>query len=44
MYKISRQLHPFYVERGIYQLTDHAYSMSMSIFCNYLVTTLLINC
>jgi hypothetical protein len=39
--KVIRHLHPFYVQRGICQLTDHAYGMSMSIFCNYSVTVLL---
>jgi hypothetical protein len=40
--KVSKHLHPFYVKRGICQLTNHAYDMSMSIFCNYSVTVLLI--
>jgi hypothetical protein len=40
--KVNRHLHPFYVKRGICQLTDHAYDMSIRTFCNYLVTTLLI--
>jgi hypothetical protein len=39
--EVSRHLHPFYVKRGICQLTDHAYDMSMSIFCNYSVTMIL---
>ena len=39
--EVSIHLHPFYVKRGICQLTDHAYDMSMFIFCNYLVTVLL---
>jgi hypothetical protein len=39
--EVSKHLHPFFVKRGICQLTDHAYDMSMSIFHNYLVTVLL---
>jgi hypothetical protein len=39
--EVSKHLHPFYVKRGICQLTDHAYDMSMSVFCNYLVTVIL---
>jgi hypothetical protein len=39
--EVSKQLHFFYVKRGICQLTDHAYDMSMSIFCNYSITMLL---
>jgi hypothetical protein len=39
--KVSRHLHHFYVKRGICQLTDNAYDMSMSIFCNYSVTMIL---
>jgi hypothetical protein len=31
MCEVSKYLHPFYVEHGICQLTDHAYDMSMSI-------------
>jgi hypothetical protein len=42
--EISRHLQPFYLKRGVRQLTDHKYNMSMPIFCNYLVTVLLINC
>jgi hypothetical protein len=42
MCKVSRHLHPFYVKRGICQLTYHESDMSMPIFCNYLVTVLLI--
>jgi hypothetical protein len=38
--KVSRP-HYFYIKRGICQLTDHAYDMSMSIFCNYLITVIL---
>jgi hypothetical protein len=41
MCEVSKHLRPIYVERGICQLTDHAYDMSMSIFYNYLVTMLL---
>jgi hypothetical protein len=41
MYEVSRHLHLFYIKRGICQLTDHAYDMSMSIFCNYLIIMLL---
>jgi hypothetical protein len=41
MRKLSKHLHLFYIERGICQLTDHAYDMSMSTFCNYSVTVLL---
>jgi hypothetical protein len=44
MRKVSRHLHPFYLKRGIYQLTDHEYDISMHTFCNYLVAALLINC
>jgi hypothetical protein len=39
--KVSRHLHPFYIKRGICQLTYHAYDMSMSIFCNYSITVIL---
>jgi hypothetical protein len=39
--EVSRHLHPFYVKRGICQLIDHVYDMSMSIFCNYSVTMIL---
>jgi hypothetical protein len=42
--EVSRHLHPFYLKRGICQLIDHKYDMSMLIFRNYLVTVLLINC
>ena len=41
MRKISKHLQLFLRKRGICQLTDHEYDMSMSIFCNYLVTVLL---
>jgi hypothetical protein len=40
MCEVSRDLPLFYVKHGICQLTDHAYDMSMSIFCNYSVTVL----
>jgi hypothetical protein len=40
--EISRHLHPFYVKRGICQLTNYVYDMSMPTFCNYSVTGLLI--
>jgi hypothetical protein len=39
--KVSKHLRPFYVKCGICQLIDHAYDMSMSIFCNYSITVLL---
>jgi hypothetical protein len=39
--EVSRHLHHFYVKRRICQLTDHAYNMNMSIFCNYSVTMIL---
>jgi hypothetical protein len=39
--EVSKHLHPFYVEHEICQLTDHAYDMSMPIFCNYSVIVLL---
>jgi hypothetical protein len=32
MREVSRHLHPFYVKRGICQLTDHEYDMRMPIF------------
>ena len=41
MRKVSKHLQLFLRNREICQLTDHAYDMSMSIFCNYLVTVLL---
>ena len=41
MRKVSKHLHPFYVKRGICQLSEHAYDMRMSIFYNYSVTVLL---
>jgi hypothetical protein len=41
MRKVSRHLHPFYVKCEICQLTEHAYDMSMSIFCNYSVIVIL---
>ena len=37
----SKHLQLFLRKRGICQLTNYAYDMSMSIFCNYLVTMLL---
>jgi hypothetical protein len=42
MCEVSRHLHPFYVKRGICQLTDHKYDMCMPTFYNYSVTALLI--
>jgi hypothetical protein len=42
MREVSRHLHYFYVKRGICQLTDQKYDMSMPTFCNYMVTALLI--
>jgi hypothetical protein len=42
MCEVSRHLHHFYVKRGICQLIDHEYDMSMLAFYNYLVTALLI--
>ena len=41
MREVSKHLQLFLRKRGICQLTDHAYDMRMSIFCNYLVTVLL---
>ena len=41
MHEVSKHLQLFLRKRGICQLTDHAYDMSMSIFCNYSVTVLL---
>ena len=41
MRKVSKHLQLFLRNRGICQLTDHAYDMCMSIFCNYSVTVLL---
>jgi hypothetical protein len=41
MCEVSKHLHPFFVEREICQLTDHAYDMSISIFHNYSVIVLL---
>jgi hypothetical protein len=40
--KVSRHLHYFCVKCWICQLTDHKYDMSMTTFCNYSVTALLI--
>jgi hypothetical protein len=36
MYEVSKHLHLF-VNRGICQLIDHVYDMSMLTFCNYSV-------
>jgi hypothetical protein len=44
MREVSRHLQSFYLKRGICQLTNHDYDMSMPTFCNYLVNVLLINC
>ena len=41
MLKVSKHLQLFLRKRGICQLTDHTYDLSMSIFCNYSVTMLL---
>jgi hypothetical protein len=41
--EVSRHLQHFYLKRGIYQLIDHEFDISMVIFCKYLVTILLIN-
>jgi hypothetical protein len=43
MCKISRHLYLVYIKRGICQLTDYEYDMSMPTFYNYLVIVLLIN-
>jgi hypothetical protein len=32
--EVSKHLHPFYVKRGICQLIDHAYDMSMLFSVN----------
>ena len=40
MHKVSKHLLLILRKRGICQLTDHAYDMSMSIFCNHLVIVL----
>ena len=40
MREVSKHLQLFLRKRGICRLTDHAYDMSMSIFCNHLVTAL----
>ena len=40
MCEVSKHLQLFLRRRGICQLTNHAYDMSMSIFCNHLVTVL----
>jgi hypothetical protein len=44
MCEVSRHLHYFYEKRGICQLIDHEYDISMPTFYNYSVTALLINC
>jgi hypothetical protein len=36
MCEVSKHLHSFFVKRGICQLTDHAYDMSMFISCKLL--------
>ena len=41
MRKVSKHLQLFLRKRGICQLTDHTYDMSMPIFCNYLIIVLL---
>jgi hypothetical protein len=41
MCEVSRHLHPFYVKRGICQLTDHTFDMSITTFYNYSITVLL---
>ena len=41
MRKVSKHLQLFLHKRGICQLTDHTYDMSMFIFCNYSVIVLL---
>ena len=41
MREVSKHLQLFLRRRGICQLTDHAYDMSMSILYNYSVTMLL---
>jgi hypothetical protein len=43
MCEVSRHLQPFLLKRGICQLIDHEYDLSMPTFCNYLVIVLLIN-
>jgi hypothetical protein len=43
MCEVSRHLHPFYIKRGICQLTDHENDMSMPTLYNYLAIVLLIN-
>ena len=40
MREVSKHLRLFLRRRGICQLIDHAYDLSMSIFCNHLVTVL----
>jgi hypothetical protein len=41
MCEVSKYLRPFFVERGICQLTNHVYDMSMPIFHNYSIIVLL---
>ena len=41
MREVSKHLQLPLRKREIYQLTDHVYDTSMSIFCNYSVTVLL---
>ena len=41
MCEVTKHLQLFLRKRGICQLTNHAYDMGMSIFCNYSVTKLL---
>ena len=40
MREVSKHLQLFFGRRGICQLTDYTYDMSMSISCNHLVTVL----
>jgi hypothetical protein len=42
MCKVTKHLLPFYVKRGICQLIDHEYDMSMPTFYNYSITAFLI--
>ena len=42
MREVNKHLQPFYLKRGICQLTDHEYDMSMLIFCKYLVIVLVL--
>jgi hypothetical protein len=43
MRNVSRHLQPFYLKCRICQLINLEYDMSMLVFCNYLVTILLIS-